>query len=243
MAHTATRLFPLEDVLWFAEISGDPNPVHIDPEFAARTYPGAVVAHGIHLVLWALETLPPEDTAALSDGLKVVFRRPVIVGEEVQAEATKPGVIGLQVGGAPTATIRLKAGNPPERWKPGAPAHRPSHPPVLQGAPDSLADVTGALRLPDNNEALLAALPNLGRRLGAQALQGLSGIAPVSGSVLGGVTTEISVQFSDDSPGENLEYRLLSHFPALQRFELAFWGYGVIGKVAAMVGGGTSRET
>jgi hypothetical protein len=238
----ASRLFPLADVLWFAEISGDPNPVHIDPEFAARTYPGAVVAHGVHLVLWALEALPPEDTT-LSDGMRVVFQRPVIVGEEVRAEVTKPGAIGLQVGEARAATIRLKAGAQPERWRSDAPAHSPSHPPVLQGVPQSLADVTGALRLPDSQASLLAAFPNLGRRLGARALQGLASIAPVSGSVLGGVTTEISVQFSDEDPGENLEYRLLSHHPALQRFELAFWGYGVIGKVAAMVGGSLSRET
>jgi hypothetical protein len=93
------------------------------------------------------------------------------------------------------------------------------------------------LRLPDTKDALLAAFPNLGKRLGPRVLQGLAGIAPVSGGVLGGVTTELSFAFSDDAPSENLEYRLSAYHAGLRRLQLAFWGYGLIGEVAAIVGG------
>jgi hypothetical protein len=80
---------------------------------------------------------------------------------------------------------------------------------------------------------LLAAFPGLGERLGARILQGLAGIAPVSGGVIGGVTTEFSVGFADDAPSENLEYRLVAHHPGFP-LQLAFWGYGLIGQVAAI---------
>jgi MaoC like domain len=237
MEHVSSRSFPLDDIRWFAAVSGDPNPVHIDPEFAARTYPGAVVAHGLHLVLWALETLPADDTAALSSGLEALFRKPVLVGDEVQAEVAASGAIRLLVQGQVMTTVKFRGGRPPERWDGGAPADLPAHPPVVQGPPESFVHRTGALRLPDARDALLGAFPNLGTRLGPRVLQGLAGIATVSGAVLGGVTTEFSVEFTDDEPGQNLEYRILSYHPGFRRFEMAFWGYGLIGKVAAISGG------
>jgi hypothetical protein len=240
MQQSNARSFPLDDVRGFATISGDPNPVHIDPEFAARTYPGAVVAHGAHLVLWALETALPADGEAFPEGLKAVFVKPVIVGDEVEIDAAQPDSIKLSVRGEVVTRIKLKPGRAPERWAGGAPAHTPAHPPVVVGPPASIAEVAGALRLPDSGDALLAAFPNLGKRLGPRVLQGLAGIAPVSGSVLGGVTTEFSVGFADDEPSENLEYRLLSYHPGLRRLQLAFWGYGVIGEVAAIVGAETT---
>jgi acyl dehydratase len=242
MQHLSARSFPLDDVRWFAAISGDPNPVHIDPDFAAQTYPGAVVAHGAHLVLWALETLLPTDGEAFpAAGLKAVFVKPVIVGDEVEveADAAQPDTIRLSVRGETVTRIKLKAGRAPERWTVGAPARTPSHPPVVVGPPASIADVSGALRLPDSQDALLAAFPNLGKRLGPRVLQGLAGIAPVSGGVLGGVTTEFSVGFSDDAPSENLEYRLLAYHAGLRRLRLAFWGYDLIGEVAAIAGAET----
>jgi len=237
MQNHNARSFPLADIRWFAEISGDPNPVHIDPEFAARNYPGAVVAHGVHLVLWALETQLTADGAALPDGLSVVFLKPAIVGDEVEVDATQPGRIRLAVRGETVAKIKLKASRAPERWAGGAPAHTPTHPPIVKVPPASIEDVRGALRLPDSQAALLAAFPNLGRRLAPRVMQGLAGIAPVSGGVLGGVTTEFSFAFSDDAPSENLEYRLLAYHAGLRRLQLAFWGYGLIGEVAAIVGG------
>jgi len=53
----SSRRFTLEDQLQFAEISGDWNPMHVDPIVARRTIYGEVVVHGIHALLWALECL------------------------------------------------------------------------------------------------------------------------------------------------------------------------------------------
>lgn len=40
----------------FAEVSGDDNPIHVDPEFSARTRFGRTVSHGMLLYarLWAM---------------------------------------------------------------------------------------------------------------------------------------------------------------------------------------------
>ncbi len=53
----AERVFTQSDQEQFAAFSGDWNPMHMDKVAARRTQPGAPVVHGVHLTLWALETL------------------------------------------------------------------------------------------------------------------------------------------------------------------------------------------
>ena len=46
---TLQRTFTQEDFNRFADLSGDDNPIHVDEEFAASTYFGRTVAHGMLL--------------------------------------------------------------------------------------------------------------------------------------------------------------------------------------------------
>ena len=48
-----SRRFAMEDVESFAELSGDFNPLHVDPVAARRALYGEVVVHGVHSLLWA----------------------------------------------------------------------------------------------------------------------------------------------------------------------------------------------
>lgn len=43
------RTFAQADFNEFAELSGDDNPIHVDPAFAAKTHFGATVSHGMLL--------------------------------------------------------------------------------------------------------------------------------------------------------------------------------------------------
>ena len=52
-----SRTFSLTDQEKFARLSGDANPMHLDPVAARRTQAGAPVVHGVHALLWALESL------------------------------------------------------------------------------------------------------------------------------------------------------------------------------------------
>ncbi len=56
-AAPAWRMFTPEDQEAFAALSGDRNPIHIDPVAARRSQAGDVVVHGVHAVLWALDHL------------------------------------------------------------------------------------------------------------------------------------------------------------------------------------------
>jgi 3-hydroxybutyryl-CoA dehydratase len=78
------------DIVAFAEVTGDSNPVHLDADYAATTNFGERIAHGmlsagyISAVLGT--TLPGPGAIYLSQSL--AFKRPVKIGAEVTARVT-----------------------------------------------------------------------------------------------------------------------------------------------------------
>ena len=88
----ATRSLTLSDehVRRYAEITGDRNPLHFDPEFAAGTKFGRLVVQGglTTGVLHALVAtdLPGPGTVFLSQNWR--FTAPVYIGDTITAEAT-----------------------------------------------------------------------------------------------------------------------------------------------------------
>ena len=82
-----TKELTQEKISRYARASGDSNPLHTDPEFAARTQFGGTIAHGMLLLAYLSEMM----TAAfgqswLSSGrLKARFRGPARPGDTVTA--------------------------------------------------------------------------------------------------------------------------------------------------------------
>ena len=74
------------DVVGFAEITGDRNPIHLSEHFAARTPFGTRIAHGLYtagLISAVLGTrLPGPGAIYLSQNLR--FRAPVRIGDTVE---------------------------------------------------------------------------------------------------------------------------------------------------------------
>jgi acyl dehydratase len=81
----ATRTVSQDDIDGYAEISGDFNPIHTDPDYAAGTPFGRTIAHGpIALALAAgilgME-LPGPGSIAISNVIR--YRRPIFAGDTV----------------------------------------------------------------------------------------------------------------------------------------------------------------
>lgn len=85
---TFSRRITAEDVQGFADVSGDDNPLHLDPEFAATTPFGQPIVHGAFLLAVVSKVLgrdyPGHGAVAVS--LSAKFVRPVPVGSEITVE-------------------------------------------------------------------------------------------------------------------------------------------------------------
>ena len=90
MSASVSRTVSEADILMFAGVSGDTNPVHLDQEFAASTMFGGRIAHGMlsaGLISAVFGTrLPGPGSIYLSLTLK--FKAPVKIGDTVVARVT-----------------------------------------------------------------------------------------------------------------------------------------------------------
>jgi 3-hydroxybutyryl-CoA dehydratase len=86
MSETFAKTVSSSDVVGFAEISGDRNPIHLSQHFAAKTPFGTRIAHGLYtasLISAVLGTrLPGPGAIYISQTLN--FRAPVRIGDTVE---------------------------------------------------------------------------------------------------------------------------------------------------------------
>lgn len=82
------RVLTSEDVQTFADLTGDDNPLHVDPAFAATTRFGKPIVHGV-LLLGIISKVLGRDfpgPGSVAVGISCRFLRPVPVGSEVTVE-------------------------------------------------------------------------------------------------------------------------------------------------------------
>lgn len=106
-----TRVFRQEDFDRFAVLSGDDNPIHVDPAFSARTRFGRTVAHGMLLygtLVGVLGShLPGPGTVQLVQEL--MFPTPTYTGEAVTVRVVVTSV-DLERGWAELETVVERPG-------------------------------------------------------------------------------------------------------------------------------------
>ena len=85
---TWSRTIDMADVQTFADVTGDDNPIHVDPEAARESRFGEPVVHGVYVLGIASKVLgrdfPGPGSIAVS--LSAKFLRPVPVGADVTIE-------------------------------------------------------------------------------------------------------------------------------------------------------------
>lgn len=113
MTETLNKTVNSADVVGFAEVTGDRNPIHLSEHFAAKTPFGTRIAHGLYtasLISAVLGTrLPGPGAIYISQTLN--FRAPVKIGDTVAVTVAVAELIPAKFRARLTCTCSV-AGEP-----------------------------------------------------------------------------------------------------------------------------------
>ena len=237
MRSVMTRRFEQFDQIEFAELSGDWNPIHVDPVCARRSVYGQIV-HGVNAVAWALEGLISE-TGIVPGKVRVAFLKPISLYEEVCAvwrlEGTET-VILIQRGTQTFVSIRIQPGGQLQASACANPPTTPCHIPVDRNF-SSLRGEQGILEAWGYVSFLERDFPNLVRTLGPLRTAALFSLSRLVGMICPGlhsIFSGINIAFTG-SEGVRIPYRVVRHSIHNAPLRISYRGAGIEGTLDAFV--------
>ncbi|MGD0729666.1 MAG: SDR family NAD(P)-dependent oxidoreductase [Terracidiphilus sp.] len=239
----AQREFTLSDQKQFATVSGDHNPIHLDALKARRTQAGGPVVHGIHLLLWALDSL----AAAQPDlpplrSIRTVFNKFVYLQECAEVILTQQRPSGarmsIAVDGAPRSKISLDFGSVGQDY-PGWPAASleliPFSPAPLDLSIEKMAGRSGRLPFQMAQEDAATLFPAAARWFGAQRIMALAASSHLVGMVCPGlhsIYSGLTIQICTEPETENsVAFRVTETDARFHSVEQEIAGGGLTGTV------------
>lgn len=110
---TVEKTFNQDDVNRYADASGDHNPIHVDPNFAAGSQFGRRIAHGMMIAASISEMMAQafgQDWHE-SGRMKIRFRAPVFPGETVRASGTVRSVRQIEDATEVAVSVQVTKAN------------------------------------------------------------------------------------------------------------------------------------
>lgn len=236
------RVFTEQDQQFFAALSRDRNPMHVDAVAARRLMTGHQVVHGIHTLLWALDRWCANGGRA-PRSVACTFANPVSVGDPVVLAVSHgvAGSIGIvaSVNGLTCTEIRLD----PDGMAPGSLPDLAGRV-VRQVEPDEALDEApgsqveqvfafGPAAVPSDD-----AFPHVSRALGRTTVAAIARLSYFVGMVCPGlhsVFSEARFEIAEAAPdGSALRFFVKRYDPRFRLFMVSFDG-GIRGDIKAFV--------
>jgi MaoC like domain/short chain dehydrogenase len=241
-----TRTFDLDDQRLFARTTGDFNPIHLDRGAARRTLAGAPIVHGLHNLLWLLDSiakLQPDLKKVAT--LRVHFGKMLFLGEPARIAILKQDGHQLRakvsVGDADIMQVILRFGDPlPSPIKERVRAIdsevlQPLAP--VEMALDEMQGRSGRLAFASSPDEIARIFPYAARLIGARRVASLGCTTRLVGMVLPGlhsIFSGLEVGFVDDCQGgEEIQYEVETVEKDLRFVRMAIAGAGMTGHVEA----------
>ena len=235
----------LEQSREFARLSGDFNPLHVDPVTARRLMFGATVAHGIDILLRLIEHALRDTGQSALATLKASFGAPLLTGAQATIERADEG--GQPAGGVAYRVVsqgrviqRVSLSMTQESGWP-APGAAAAFAPAAPSARDfaALAAASGTMPLSFDAELARVLYPELSRSLPPAQLAVLLATTRVVGMECPGlhsVYTELNLAFSPGTDdGARLTFRVAKADARFNLLNIAIAGGGASGHVQALV--------
>ena len=225
----------------FAKLSGDFNPIHLDPVRARRTMFGQVVTHGVHNVLCGIEEFL-KNRPFLIKRLAVTFRNPIFLKEDVITVpdniSDNSALLSLKCGSANTAEIRLQG-----ETQNAPPAIVSLHMANFSRQPDNktfaeLENAEGSLELRGDAKAINNIFPNSVKALGIDGVARLLGLTQLVGMRCPGLHSLFSgfdVTFTYPRSNEPTKYCVIQSDNRISMLTISVKGGGMTGTVNAFM--------
>jgi acyl dehydratase/NAD(P)-dependent dehydrogenase (short-subunit alcohol dehydrogenase family) len=241
----ATRRFMEVDQRRFAALSGDFNPMHMDPVAARRALFGAPVVHGVHTALWMLDELGRR--RSLTIGLKdlhVRFGKPIYLGDAVTlilgSRSERELTVKAVVDGVETTTLRLGVDPDAPREVPAVaafegPLDSPGDP--LELGLSDIEERSGTVPFAADLDAFREAFPEGAALVGVHRLRGLAALSRLVGMECPGlhsIFASIRVELTDENDRE-VHYSVESVDPRFNMVNVGVDGAGLRGRVQAFL--------
>lgn len=238
------RVFTSEDQLAFAKLSGDFNPLHMDPVLSRRLLFGRQVVHGLHTLLWSLDHQLESCTGPLElKTVKADFKTGIGVGQTVDCRydaADKYKLeIHLESDGTPAAWFQLILASADSLQPVDLP--QPPEKPLKcrERLPLNVAMLAGRLALYYDPESAAQLFPNLVRCLPAGQLAALLATTRLVGMECPGLHSIFSGLYltfdSTDSPGIELNYQVKTCNEKLALVLMEVNAAGISGRIKAFL--------
>lgn len=245
----AARIVSPEAHQNFAIFSADQNPMHMDVVAARRTQAGLPVVHGVHNLLWMLDTLCACGVIVSPlEGVRAKFLKWVYLGDETlvmlplaEAETvTDPTQLTLQVLDSIVITLDLVYGTP-----------RPAEPELID-APSSpltaardfpLSEMEGhtGIAYVAPEEVARQAFPHLASHIGATACAEIAACSYVVGMEVPGLNSMFSklelrfIGTKGETPRNGLRFEVLSVDERFRKTRIAVSGGAIAGRLEGFV--------
>ena len=110
---TVEKTFSQDDVNRYADATGDHNPIHVDPNFAAGSQFGRRIAHGMMIAASISEMMAQAfgQDWHKSGRMKIRFRAPVFPGETVRASGTVRSVRQIEDATEVAVSVQVTKAN------------------------------------------------------------------------------------------------------------------------------------
>jgi NAD(P)-dependent dehydrogenase (short-subunit alcohol dehydrogenase family) len=226
----------------FAALSGDVNPMHVDPIAARRTQAGAPVVHGIHALLWALDVLSKDNLLrGRYVALEVHFRNFIYVGDraELIIERDTGSKIRCKIDVGGVAAIALSVAlDAPAPTDPASPSSFD-----LQNVPgeirarslEEMRDESGNVTVA-NVAGIGAMFPNVAARFGTAPTASIAALSTLVGMVCPGlhsIFAGVAITLGSAQAPTDVRYTVASIDERYALLEIGVSAAGIAGSITA----------
>jgi acyl dehydratase len=237
-----SRVFTLEDQLAFARLSLDWNPMHLDANFARRTQAGAPLVHGIHNLLWTMDTVLRSFAFDIRN-IKVRFQQPLFLGETARIEirGRTETAVNIEIVAADTVIAAIRLSSEPGKQS-GSSARGIELTPQNIAAPvdipfEQLANQAGAVAAAAGDDEIRKLFPALSGSIGPASVHALLAASQIVGMACPGLHSlfaGLDVSRDPESCGERtLRYAVSKIDARFRSLQIDVAGSGLVGRLDA----------